>query len=266
MALPLPLPHLPALPRPPVMPPLWREGRIGLEWAGLRRSAVFRGAGVPAGAGRGVLLVPGFMAGDGSLTTMTQWLRAAGWRTKRAGIRLNVACSEAAVTRLEERLEALAEATGSRVIIVGQSRGGVFAKALGARRPDLVSGVVTLGAPVVSQLAVHPLVLANLGVVVALGSGRMPGLISWRCLRGECCARFRAALAGPFPPDVGYMSLYSRSDGIVDWRSCLDPEADCVEVRASHCGMSLNAEAYRAIANALGSFSARDAAGWAQAA
>jgi triacylglycerol lipase len=262
----LPHPHLPGIPRPSAIPPLWREGRIGLEWAALRRSDVLRGAGVPAGDGRGVLLIPGFLAGDGSLATMTQWLRASGYRTKRAGMRSNVACSEAACTRLEERLECLAARTGQRVVIVGQSRGGVFAKALGARRPDLVAGVVTLGAPVMAQLAVHPVVLAQVGVVAALGSGPVPGLISWSCLRGECCARFRAALAGPWPREVGYVALYSRSDGIVDWRSCLDPDADaCVEVHGSHCGMSLNAEAYRAIARALGAFG-DDAAGWAQAA
>ena len=243
-----------ALPHPH-LPPLWLEGRIGFEWAGLRRSDVFRGAGVPDGGGRGVLLIPGFLAGDGSLGTMTQWLRAAGYRTKRAGIRANVACSEAACTRIEERLECLAARTGGRVVIVGQSRGGAFAKALGARRPDLVAGVVTLGAPVVSQLAVHPLVLAQVGVVAALGSGPVPGLISWSCLRGECCSRFRAALAGPLPPEVGYVAVYSRSDGIVDWRSCMDPAADaCVEVEASHCGMGVNAGAYRAIARALGAF------------
>ncbi|MGI8779590.1 MAG: esterase/lipase family protein [Solirubrobacteraceae bacterium] len=263
----LPHPHLPAIPRPPAVPPLWRESRIGLEWAGLRRSAVFRGAGVPAGDGRGVLLIPGFLAGDGSLATMTQWLRAADWHTRRAGIRANVACSEAACERLEERLETLAASTGRRVVIVGQSRGGVFAKALGARRPDLVAGVVALGAPVVSQLAVHPLLLAQVGVVAALGSVPVPGLLSWRCLRGDCCSRFRAALEGPFPPEVGYVSLYSRSDGIVDWRSCLDPEADaCVEIHGSHIGMSLNAEAYRAIAHALGGFAARETGGFAQAA
>jgi triacylglycerol lipase len=124
--MPLPYPHL---------PPLWRESRMGLEWAALRRSDVFRGAGVPDGGGRGVLLIPGFLAGDGSLGTMTQWLRAAGYRTKRAGIRSNIACSEVACSRLEERLECLTARTGQRVVIVGQSRGGVFAKALGARRP-----------------------------------------------------------------------------------------------------------------------------------
>ena len=253
----LPYPHL---------PPLWRESRMGLEWAALRRSDVFRGVGVPGGDGRGVLLIPGFLAGDGSLGTMTQWLRAAGYRTKRAGIRSNIACSEVACSRLEERLECLTARTGQRVVIVGQSRGGVFAKALAARRPDLVAGVVTLGAPVVSQLSVHPIVLAPVGVLAALGSGPMPGLISWRCLRGECCARFRDALAGPLPPEVGYVALYSRSDGIVDWRSCVDPHADaCVEVHASHCGMGMNADVYRAIARALDGFAA-DERDWPQAA
>jgi triacylglycerol lipase len=242
------------------VPPLWRESRIGLEWAELRRSDVMRGAGVPAGDGRGVLLIPGFLAGDGSLGTMARWLRGAGWHTKRAGIRANVSCSEVACTRLEERLEALAERTGGRVTIIGQSRGGVFAKALGARRPDLVAGVIALGAPVRAQLAVHPLVLAQVGVVATLGSGARGGLLSWRCLRGDCCSDFRDALDGPFPTGVGYVSLYSRTDGIVDWRSCLDPDASCVEVRASHCGMSLSSDAYRAIARALWSCSDGDAA------
>ena len=251
----------------PVLPPIWRETRVGLEWAALQRSAVLRGAGVPAGDGRGVLLVPGFLAGDGSLATMTGWLRGAGWRTKRAGIRVNVSCSEIACTRLEQRLETLAATTGKRVVIIGQSRGGVFAKALAARRPDLVSGVVGLGAPVRSQLAVHPLVLAQVGVVAALGTASAPGFFSVRCLRGECCSPFREALAGPFPDEVGYVSLYSRSDGIVDWRSCLDRDADeCVEVRASHCGMSVNAETYRAIAASLRAFGVREATGWAEAA
>jgi pimeloyl-ACP methyl ester carboxylesterase len=243
-----------SLPRPHLTP-LWRESRVGLEYALLRRSAVFRGEGVPPGEGRGVLLVPGFLAGDASLATMTQWLRAAGYRTKSAGIRANVACSEVACTRLEERLECLAARTGGGVMIVGHSRGGVLAKAIAARRPELVSGVVTLGSPVLSQLSVHPVVLAHIGVLAALGTSRVPGLISWRCLRGECCARFRAALDGPLPPGVGYVAVYSRSDGIVDWRACRDPHADaCVEVRASHCGMGMNAGAYGAIARALERF------------
>ena len=262
------LPRMPHLPPVPHIPPLWRESRFGLELAELRRSPVFRGHGVPGGEGRAVMLIPGFMAGDGSLATMTHWLRAAGYRTRRAGIRANVGCSEDACARLEARLEGLAEAAGQKVSIVGQSRGGVFARALAVRRPDLVEGIVTLGSPTVSQLRIHPLVLAQVGVVSALGSARIPGLFSWRCLRGNCCEDFRAVLTGAFPGDVGYLAMYSRSDGVVDWHSCLDESAQLVEVGASHCGMSVSAQVYRELGFALAAFGAPAAGadGWAQAA
>jgi triacylglycerol lipase len=244
----------------PHFPPLWRESRAGVEAAALFRSSVWRGGGVPDGEGRPVLLIPGFMAGDGSMATMTRWLRENGYRTHRAGIRANVGCSEEYVTRLEARLEQLFAETGQRVAIIGQSRGGVFARALAARRPDLVAGIVTLGAPTISQLSVHPLVLAQVGLVAALGSGRVPGCFSVKCLRGRCCEQFRAALEGPFPGEVPWTAIYSRSDGIVDWHACVDPRAsECVEVRASHCGMALNARVYREVARVLAALAEPDA-------
>jgi triacylglycerol lipase len=239
----------------PHVPPLWRESRVALEAARLFRAPVWRGDGVPPGNGRPVLLVPGFMAGDGSLGTMTKWLRANGYWTSRAGIRSNVGCSQVACERLEQRLETLADRTGEKVAIVGQSRGGVLTRVLAYRRPDLVSGIVTLGAPTLSMLKVHPLVLLQVGVVGALGTGRVPGLMSLSCLRGACCERFRTDLPATFPSSVRYLSVYSRSDGIVDWRACLDPAADeLVEVHASHCGMAVSEQVYRLLAGALAEF------------
>ena len=173
-------------------------------------------------------------------------------------------CSEEACGRIEERLERFAARTGQRVAIIGQSRGGVLARALAVRRPDLVSGIVTLGAPTVRQLSAHPVVLAQVILVGALGTGRVPGMFSLRCLRGDCCTDFDAALRTPFPPDVGYTALYSRTDGIVDWRACLDRDAELVEVRASHIGMGVNAEVYAEVGHALGRFA--DGQTWAQAA
>ena len=128
-------PHAPRSPRPP----LWREARLGLEAAGLMRDPVFRGREVPAGRGRPVMLIPGFLAGDGSLVVMADWLRRCGYRPSRAGMVANVDCSGAVLTRLEARLERLAERARRTRLFIGQSRGGGLARALACRRPELVA-------------------------------------------------------------------------------------------------------------------------------
>ncbi|MBV9213760.1 MAG: alpha/beta hydrolase [Actinobacteria bacterium] len=236
------------------LPPIWREGRLGLELAALLRDPVFRGEGVRDAAGQPVLLIPGFLAGDDSLALMTRWLRRTGHYTRRAGIRANVDCSTSAVDRLEERLQVMAETRGQKVAVIGQSRGGNFAKVLAVRRPDLVSGIVTLGSPQLDPLAVHPLVRAPVYAVGTLGTLRVRGLFRNSCRTGGCCEPFWADLARRVPRNVGYLSVYSRSDGIVDWRACLDEGARHLEVESSHCGMGLNAHVYRATAAALRSF------------
>jgi pimeloyl-ACP methyl ester carboxylesterase len=239
------------------LPPLWREGRIGLEAAALLRHPIHRGEGVAHADGQPVLLIPGFLAGDDSLGIMTRWLRRTGHHTRKAGMRSNIDCSAKAYDLLEERLETMAESRGEKVAIVGQSRGGTFAKVLANRRPDLVSGIVTLGSPQRYPLAVHPLVRANVYALGAIGSLGAPGLFRHTCLWGDCCKSFRDDLLSELPAEVGYVSIYSRTDGIVDWRACLDEGAVHVEVRASHCGMAVNAGAYEALAAALADFRAR---------
>jgi len=240
-------------------PPLWREARIGFEAAALVRDPIFRGDGMADGRGRPVLLIPGFLAGDGSLSLMAGWLKRTGYRPSRAGILSNVNCAGVLMPRLEQRLERLAKRRGMRVAVVGQSRGGTLAKVLAKRRPELVAGVVTLGAPQVEPLAVHPLVRLQVEAVSRLGSLGAPGLFKRSCLDGECCTEFWEDLAGPLAPGLQLVSVYSRSDGVVDWRSCLDPSAtELVEIRASHCGMAVSRAAWRAVADALESFRAAD--------
>src|SRR4051794_13137981 len=178
------------IPHAPYIPPLWRESRIGFELAGLVRSDVWRGEGVADGSGQPVMLVSGLLAGDKSLNFMARWLKQTGHRPCRAGIAVNVDCSERAVDRLERRLECLAEASGQKVAIVGQSRGGSFARVLAVRRPDLVSGIITLGSPLKHQLAVHPLVHASVIGMGALGTVGVDGLMRRSCLWGDCCTKF----------------------------------------------------------------------------
>jgi triacylglycerol lipase len=231
------------------MTPVWNEGFAGLEAAALLGSAVWRDPGLDGG-GRGVLLVPGFLAGDSTLGLMTQWLRRARYHTRSAGLRLNVDCAGQTLGGLERRLEGLCERRGPAVVI-GQSRGGSLARALAARRPELVAGLITLGAPNLDPLALGPLTLLGLRAVGVLGALGVPGLLSRRCLDGECCVAFWQGLRAEWPAHVPFVSVYSRRDGIVDWRACLDPGAQFVEVDASHCGMAAHAGTYQAIVAAL---------------
>lgn len=245
----MPIPHLSELP-----PPIWRESRVPLEAAALLRDPIYQGRGVKSAGGQPVLLVPGFLAGDDSLGFMTTWLRRTGHQTRSAGIRANVDCSARVIDRLIDRTEQLAERYGKRVVLIGQSRGGTFARVIAVRRPDLVSGIVTLGSPLTASFDLHPAVRWQIRLVAALGTVGAPGMFGLECIKGNCCKHFWSDLRAPFPEDVGFVSIYSRSDGIVRWRSCLDDAARHIEVHASHIGMAVNPGAYRAIATALDRF------------
>jgi pimeloyl-ACP methyl ester carboxylesterase len=131
------------------------------------------------------------------------------------------------------------------VFVIGQSRGGSLARVLAAREPELVCGLVTLGAPVLDPLAVSAPVLRALRAVAWLGDVGVPGMLSNKCAGGSCCAAFRTDLSASLPPGVRAVAIHSRSDGIVDWRSCLDPDAERIEVNSSHVGMAVNSEVYR---------------------
>jgi pimeloyl-ACP methyl ester carboxylesterase len=229
---------------------------VAFEHAALRRDPVLKGRGVPRGDDAPVLLLPGFLAGDPSLGVMAGWLTRIGYRPCRAEMRANVDCAERAVARLEAAAERQHARFGRKVAIVGQSRGGTLARLLAVRRPELVSGIVTLGSPLTDQLAVHPLVRAPVFGIGLLGTLGVPGVFRRECLSGACCEQARADAVAEFPDGVGFVSVFSKSDGIVDWRSCLDPHARHAEVRASHIGMAVHGGTYRAIAGALRSFAA----------
>jgi hypothetical protein len=53
------------------------------------------------------------------------------------------------------------------------------------------------------------------------------------------------------PTGVAFTAIYSRRDGIVDWRACVDPLATPVEVRSSHLGMAVDPSVVRAVRRAL---------------
>src|SRR5947208_2788702 len=82
------------------------------------------------------------------------------------------------------------------------------------------------------------------GELARLGDLGLPGMFSSRCRDGDCCADIRDELGAPLGPHIRAVAVYSRSDGVVDWRACLDAHAEAVEVHSSHCGMSVHTKVY----------------------
>jgi triacylglycerol lipase len=187
-----------------------------------------------------VLLVPGFMAGDPTLRAMSAFLRNQGLRTYRAQILVNAGCTREAADRLERRLETIAIRRNRKVTIVGHSLGGMLARGLASRRPDLVEGIVTMGSPVLAPGAVHRLLAWDAEMLARLTRLGFRGMMGADCLRGECARLSWEESREPIAPEVAFTAIYSQRDGIVDWRACLDPAAQHVEVRTSHVGMAVD--------------------------
>jgi triacylglycerol lipase len=221
---------------------MWLEGRIYLEWVRLIRDPVYRGIDLPRGLGRPVILIPGFLAGDWTLRTPYQWLRRIGYRPKMAGVTFNVMYSEVMLRPLIDTLVALNHRTGARVSLVGHSRGGVLAKVLAHRKPELVEQVITLGSPLTDPFDVHPLTMAGVRAAHLYNVFRFghPASVEMRFMRDLAA-----------PPKVPTTSIYSRSDGVVNWKACLRPDINAIEVKGSHVGLALNPEVYRILGHLL---------------
>jgi pimeloyl-ACP methyl ester carboxylesterase len=204
-----------------------------------------------------VLLVPGFMAGDYTLGLMSVHLRSQGYRTYRSRIRSNSGCLAETADRLERRVEDIASGRGGRVTLVGHSLGGLLAKGLAARRPDLVSGVVTMGSPLLAPSAVHPMLLVNVSLLLSLQRAGFSRFMGVDCTAGECARVMWEEAQQPMPRGLPFTSVYSRRDGIMDWRACLDPAATHVEVRTSHLGMAIDPGVFDVVTTALADVRAR---------
>lgn len=214
---------------------LWHEALAGLDWLSLRFSPVYHGAGVPRGDGSPVIVVPGCFATDASLGELHSWLARIGYRPYYSGIGLNVRCPAASVDLLLETVDRAFEETGRKVTLVGHSLGGLLARGAAIHRPEKVARVITLGSPV-SGIAAHPLVLA-LAELVA----------------GDCDCGCLPTLQEPLSPSTDEVNVYTRADGVVDWRTCVRDDAMSVEVRGTHVGLICSPQAYQALARLLNS-------------
>jgi triacylglycerol lipase len=212
------------------------------EFSALLRDPIFRGRGVPQGDGRPVLLVPGFLAGDWTLRVLQNWLTRLGYTSYLSGIILNVQHSERILADLRRKVAAIASELGSRVSLVGHSRGGLLAKVLAQRRPQIVEQVITLGSPLADWTDLAPVTHHAVGIVRTaneLAYGR----------RFNLEGRFTYDLK--LPPAVPTTSIYTPDDDVVNFRSCLRPDIPAIPVWGSHNGLVVNPEVYRLLGRLL---------------
>ncbi len=237
-------------------PLIWRETLCGLDWLSLRFSPVYFGLGVPRGDGSPVVLVPGFLTTDAYLTEIYLWLRRIGYSPFVSGIGVNANCLQELIQRLESTIVDVHALTGRRVRLIGHSLGGFLARTMAARRPEIVSQLISLGGPI-QALEVHPAIMAAVGfmrkvtehVSQAAPNGQSgPGI----CL-SERCSCLPGHRQGPYPPaSVHRAALFTRSDGVLAWRTCLESDpALNHEVGGTHMGLVFNPHVYRIVATLL---------------
>jgi len=241
--------------------PIWLEALAAIDWLALRSSPVYYGLGVPRGDRSAVVAVPGFMGTDLYLQEMYWWLRRIGYSPYMSRIGRNADCLDLLVERLSETLEKACDKTGGKVHLIGHSLGGVLARSAAMMYPERVASVITLGSPF-RGIRSHPMVL-RMGDFVrerikrAHEQDRPPA-----CYTGYCSCDAVRALQFSWPESVMETAIYTRSDGIVDWRVCIhdEPEKD-FEVIGTHAGLAFNPSVYYLIASRLASSRARRDAG-----
>jgi len=192
----------------------------------------------PRGDGHPVLALPGFLASDLSMAPMRRYLRELGHDTHAWRMGRNTGGIARMRSGLLDRLREIHATSGRKVSIVGWSLGGVYARDLALRAPDMVRYVVTLASPFASDVRA-----TNATWLYERLSGEVVG----------DDPQFLAEISGDLP--VPTSSIYSRADGVVNWRTCrLRPSdtAENIEVHlASHVGIGVNPAALWAIADRL---------------
>ncbi len=196
-------------------------------------------AAAPRGDGHGVLVFPGLLAGDSSTVPLRAFLRWLGYDVRGWNLGRNHGPTEAVLAGLPRALLDHAERTGRPVSLVGWSLGGVYAREMARLHPRQVRQVITLGSPYA---------LADPRQSHAHGPYRRLSFLHAPALRLPS----REQRARPI--DVPSTSVYSRLDGVVAWRACIEPETalhENIEVRCSHVGFGVDPATLWLIADRL---------------
>ena len=191
----------------------------------------------PLGDGHPVMVLPGFMGDDGYNAALRRFLGSLNYSVHGWGLGRNLGPRGGVLEGLRDRIHALHDRYERPVSLVGHSLGGIFAREIAREYPDKVRQVISLGSP--------------------FGRGRMTASVP---------ARLFSALNPPreLPvdqdiihqaPPVPCTAIYSKGDGIVNWRTTVQHDhhdrSQNIQVHGSHCGMTLNPVIWYLVAERL---------------
>jgi pimeloyl-ACP methyl ester carboxylesterase len=217
-------------------PPGWMRMRE----AGFLLARAARGFGHlgPRGPKDGppALVIPGFLANDRTTMQLRRAMADGGWRVHGWGMGWNLGVKADILHRLEARIDAMG--AREKVLVVGWSLGGLYAREIARHCPDKVRAVVTLGSPF---------------------SGDLHQNNVWRLYEWVAGHKVDAT---PIPritdkPPVPTLAIWSRTDGIVAPRAArgLDGERDeSVEMGCAHMAFGVSVKATRQVVREIDSF------------
>jgi pimeloyl-ACP methyl ester carboxylesterase len=237
------------------MPDLSTETSAPLELARLLADPVYRGAGVPRGDGRHVLVLPGLLGNDLYLVPLHTWLLRIGYRPVISRILFNAGCPQ----RMTETVARSVDASippGTPFAIIGHSRGGMLGWAIAAHHAERVTDLILLGSPAPAIAAVarrgmwgSATAAANERVVRT--SDLFRRMMTPDCTVPACGCPYVGALGSLLDVRTKITSIFSMEDPVVPAEASMAPGATNIRVSGSHSGLANNAEVYRAIASAL---------------
>ncbi|MBB3990262.1 esterase/lipase family protein [Croceicoccus naphthovorans] len=185
---------------------------------------------------RAVMLLPGFGSHPWRMARMRKELEKAGHSVTDWGLGWNLGPTVDRFERLLSRIERVSRAEGRKLVLVGWSLGGLFAREAAKRLPDRVEMVVTMGSPF---------------------SGDMHGNNAWRVyhwITGHPVDQPPVGENFAEKPPVTTVALWSAQDGVVH-RHCAcgrTGERDIsISVRCTHMGFAWHPRAIQCVAQVL---------------
>lgn len=196
----------------------------------------------PKGDGHPVMVLPGLGTADGSTQYIRNFLTNLGYNVYPWGFGRNMGPREGLdkmITDLSVRLyEVYHENNCEKVSLIGWSLGGIYARELAKRHPELVRQVITMGTPFK-------------GKPNSTNATKLYEILSKD--KSHYDPRVTESIAKR--PNVPFTSLYSKTDGVVSWTASIEEVTEIsenIEVPgASHLGLGHNPIAMHIIADRL---------------